>query len=115
MSLDEFTEPGTQIIFFVRSNDLRKATDVHENTFDEAWFRFQNEQTGQTIDYTKVKRIPLPEDFLEGAADEENDDPEAGPKARNEVIYLVGRIYKEDLHFRTKKPQESKWIYEKWN
>jgi hypothetical protein len=41
---------------------------------------------------------------LEGAADEENDDPEAGPKARNEVIYLVGRIYKEDLHFRTKKP-----------
>jgi hypothetical protein len=46
MSLDEFTEPGTQIIFFVRSNDLRKATDVHENTFDEAWFRFQNEQTG---------------------------------------------------------------------
>jgi hypothetical protein len=40
MALDEFTEPGTQIIFFVRSNDLRKATDIRENTFDEAWFRF---------------------------------------------------------------------------
>ena len=38
--LDEFTEPGTQIIFFVKSFDLRKTQGIPEKAFDEAWFRF---------------------------------------------------------------------------
>jgi hypothetical protein len=38
--LDDFTEPGTQIIFFVKSFDLRKVQGIPEKAFDEAWFRF---------------------------------------------------------------------------
>lgn len=38
--LDEFQEPGMQIVFFVRSFDLRKVKGLPEKAFDEAWFRF---------------------------------------------------------------------------
>lgn len=34
MALNEFTDPSTQIIFFVRSYDLSKIKDIPENTYD---------------------------------------------------------------------------------
>ena len=43
--LSEFTQPGTQIIFMIRTNDLRQERNIPENTYDSAWFRLQNEQT----------------------------------------------------------------------
>lgn len=45
MQLSEFEDPTIQVIFFVRTFDTRKDKDLPENTFDQAWFRFQNEQT----------------------------------------------------------------------
>ena len=43
--LSEFTQAGTQIIFLVRTHDLREERNIPENTYDSAWFRFQNETT----------------------------------------------------------------------
>lgn len=112
MQLDEFKDPSIQVIFLVRTFDLSKEKDIPENTYDEAWFRLQNEQTSQTLDYTKIKKVTLPEGFEEGAvAEEDADDTEAGPKPRNEVIYLAGRVYC-DPH---KKTGRNRWIYERWN
>lgn len=55
----------------------------------------------------------MPEDFDENA--DIGDDDEA-PKARNELIYCVGRIYREDVNQRTNRVYTSpKWVYEKWN
>ncbi len=108
MILDEFQEPGIQIIFFVKSFDLRKIKDVPENAFKEAWFRLQNETTGQTIDYTKISNIEIPEDYDEDGLVQE-DDEEAnevlsagGSKQRNELIFIAGRVYREDINIKTK-------------
>ncbi len=108
MILDEFQEPGIQIIFFVKSFDLRKTKDVPENAFKEAWFRLQNEITGQTIDYTKISNIEIPEDYDEDGLVQE-DDEEAnevlsagGSKQRNELIFIAGRVYREDINIKTK-------------
>ena len=114
MNLREFTEPGTQVLFFVRTNDLRGETDIPPNQFDEAWFRLQNDQTNQTLDYSKISKIELPEDYNEDG--EGADEDEDAPKQRNELIYVVGRVYREDVHPRTNRVYGSpKWIYEKWN
>lgn len=43
MQLDEFKDPSIQVILFVRTNDMSKERDLPENTYDEAWFRLQNE------------------------------------------------------------------------
>lgn len=95
----------------VRTFDLRKEKDMIENLHDDAWFRLQNEQTSQTLDYTKIKQIEVPEDYAEGNLEDEGQDvdPEER-KTRNELVYLAGRIYCE-----TGKNGAHKWIYEKWN
>lgn len=77
----------------VRTNDLRKESGLPDNLFDSAWFRFQNEQTSQTLDYSKINKIELPEGFEETAEDAEDED--GNPKARNELIYLAGRVHCE--------------------
>lgn len=45
LNLDEFRDPSTVIVFMMKTFDLRKAKDLPENTYDEAWFRLQNETT----------------------------------------------------------------------
>lgn len=95
MKLDEFTDPTIQIIFMVKTNDIRKETDLPENTYDQAWYRFQNEMTSQTLDYSKIKKVPLPEDYVETAEVEDEVDEDGNTKPRNELIYLAGRVYCE--------------------
>jgi hypothetical protein len=111
MKLSEFTDPSTMVVFMMKTYDLRKEKDLPENLFNEAWFRLQNETTSQTLDYTKVRKIAVPDDYVEGdPADEEAEDP-ADRKVRNELIYLAGRLYCE----KNEKTGALKWIYEKWN
>lgn len=92
-----------QIIFFVRSFDIRKVKGLPENMFDEAWFRLQNVKTSQTLDYTKINKLPLPEGF-EGEGEDivDDEDEENGKKTRNEVIYIAGRVYREDFNSRSR-------------
>ena len=45
MQLSDFNDPTIQIIFFVKTFDLRKEKDLHETMYDDAWYRLQNEQT----------------------------------------------------------------------
>lgn len=92
-----------------RTYDLRKEKEQPENTYNEAWFRLQNETTSQTLDYTKIKKLQIPEDYDEGPVDDGNDDEERKP--RNELYYMAGRVYC-DVDKRT---GQHKWIYEKWN
>lgn len=68
------------------------------------------------------------EEEEEAAADEDEEDGEG--KAKNEMIFLAGRLYREDIEIRQPPapepkdgeeavPQEkmykTKWIYERWN
>lgn len=69
--------------------------------YDDAWYRIQNETTSQTLDYSKIKKVPLPEGLDEPADDEET---------VKEVIYLAGRVYCE-----LNKQGQQVWIYERWN
>lgn len=63
------------------------------------------------MDYTKVKKLQIPEGYEEGnIEDEQAEDPEER-KTRNELIYIAGRMYCEVC----KKTGNKKWIYEKYN
>jgi len=79
-----------------------------------------------------VKKVELPEGFEEEAAAEaeaEVDEEANGDgKKKNEVIYLAGRIFREDPKTKPKPERagdetpvseveepQPKWIYEKWN
>jgi hypothetical protein len=69
------------------------------------------------LDYTKIKKLALPEGF-EGEGEEipDDEDEENGKKTRNELIYIAGRVYREDFNSKNRQAHDKpKWIYEKWN
>ena len=77
--LGAIKEPGTMILLLVKEFDNTGKPAPKEGEFDRAWFRLANEETNQTIDYSLVKKIDLPEDyneFLEPAAPESDDGKE---------------------------------------
>lgn len=112
LQLSEFEkDPYTCIFLMARVNDNKRTKSKHYN---QAWFRLQNEDTNQTLDYSKFSQIRLPEGF-EDAAEEEGE--EAGQKG--ELLYIIGRIYCELVHPPAEEGQESepypKWVYEKYS
>lgn len=136
LTLSDFYDKDTMILLTVRSNDMT-GEKFDPAVYKDAWFRLQNEDTNQSIDYTYIKKVELPEGFEEdaeaaAAGDEEAEDgDEAGKKQKNEVIWLAGRIYREDVVIKSKpstaldesadepkSPGEEvdvKWIYERYN
>ena len=73
-----------------------------EGEFDRAWFRLVNEDTNQSIDYTKIKTIEKPEGFDEDApVDEENPD-----EPRPYLTYIAGRMFLD---------RNGRWVYESYN
>lgn len=61
------------ILLTVRTYDLRK-NPPREGEFDRAWYRLNNDDTSQTIDYKKIRSVEKPEGFDEDAPVEENPD-----------------------------------------
>ena len=55
------------IILAVKCFDVSKRMPVRPGEFDRAWYRINNEDTNQTIDYKKIKEIEKPEGFDEDA------------------------------------------------
>ena len=109
MNLADFQESGHMIFLLVRNFDTR-ADKVAENAYKHSWFRLQNEQTNQTIDFTNIASVEVPEDYAEGEPQAEEDE-EAEPATRNELVYIAGRLFRdEELE---KKKSGAKWIYEK--
>lgn len=98
---------GQGVMFFltVKTFDTR-GEKVKEGAYDQAWFRLQNEDTNQTLDYTKINDIDIGETGYDPAQDvapeEEEDQAEQGE--RNELIYLAGRIYLEAPQIKVKRP-----------
>ena len=118
------------ILLTVRMNDVK---GVNPEEFKEAWYRLQNEDTNQSIDYIKVETVKADNGIQDGEEEEaepagsENGD-DKGPK---ETIFLAGRLYREDIITKVEpslqsiesgaeKPEaetivDTKWIYERWN
>jgi hypothetical protein len=60
--------------------------------------------------------VALPDGFEEAVGEEDELDENGEPKARKEVIYIAGRVYKEEVNPKNKKPYAyPKWIYERYN
>ena len=130
LTLSDFNEKDTMILLTVRANDLT-GEKVDVSQYANAWFRLQNEDTNQSLDYQYVKKVDLPEGFEDEAAEEAPEDGEEGEdaKKKNEVIYLAGRLFREDPKTKPKPERtgnetpisddeedvQPKWIYEKWN
>lgn len=94
--LENLKGQSVMIFLTVRTFDTR-GEKVKEGAFDQAWFRLQNEDTNQTLDYTKIGEIDISETGYDPAQDQPNEDgeEEAAEGERNELIYLAGRIYLE--------------------
>lgn len=87
------------IVCTVKTYDLRKEKNIKEGAFDNAWFRLQNEDTNQSIDYISLKTIETPEGYVDetgAAAEEEGEDGEAEQGERNELTYICGRVWLND-------------------
>lgn len=89
----------------VKTFDLR-ARPPKDKEFDRAWYRLNNEDTNQTIDYKLIKQVEKPEGFDEDLPLEEGIDPNDAPP-RVEIVYIAGRLFYEK--------QSGRWVYESYN
>ena len=60
------------------------------------------------MDYTKIASLELPEGFDENAGGEEEEEP----VARNELMYLAGRLYRDTAL--EERRGGVRWVYEKY-
>ena len=83
----------------IRENDLT-GKPVKEGDFDRAWFRLSNEETNQTLDFSKFKHL-VPEDY-QPMIPPENDDAQP---TRNDLTFVHGRLYLTDKQV---------WVFESY-
>mmetsp|Transcript_16170 Transcript_16170/g.27359 ORF Transcript_16170/g.27359 Transcript_16170/m.27359 type:complete len:330 (+) Transcript_16170:558-1547(+) len=107
LALGGIKEPGTMIMLVVKNFDNRNKTPPSEGEFDRAWFRLYNEDTNQTIDYSLIKNIDLPEDYQEviPPTDEEDENAQG---TLNALTYFHGILYLEN------KNGVNKWVFESY-
>ena len=60
ITLSDFEDKDTMILLTVRSFEPQGKKPDPAN-YREAWFRLQNEDTNQSIDYTYVRKVEVPE------------------------------------------------------
>ena len=79
MDLEDLRGPSVMIVCTVKTFDLRKEKNLKEGAFENAWFRLQNEDTNQSLDFINLKSVDLPEGYVEetGAVDGEDEGEDA--------------------------------------
>ena len=56
ITLSQMKKPGRMILFTVKTYDLR-SNPPKEGEFDRAWYRLNNDDTSQTIDYQRINDV----------------------------------------------------------
>ena len=65
ISFNQIKEEGTMILLTVRQFVPKDGRVIgKEGEFDRAWFRLSNEETNQTLDYSMLNKIELPNQRL---------------------------------------------------
>lgn len=135
LTLSDFkNKRNIMVLLTVRVVDSKNA-NANPAAFKQAWYRLQNEDTNQTLDYSYIDKVKK-EAGMEDPDEEqpEDDEGEEGEeKVKSETIFLAGRLYREDTEIKKKpnpegeqqpegeasKEEEAKyktrWIYERWN
>ena len=106
--LENVKSQGIMILLTVRTFDTR-GEKVKEGAYDQAWFRIQNEDTNQTLDYTKVNDVDISETGFDPAGENaagEDEEDEVQTGERNELIYIAGRIYLDAPKILVKRGEE---------
>ena len=87
MTLSDFKDENMMILLTVKTNDMKKEK-VNPEEYAKAWFRLQNEDTNQTVDYSYVKDVlekeGIEEDEEGGDAGDDDDDDDGEEKERIE-------------------------------
>ena len=112
ITLSDFkNQKNIMILLTVRAFDLSNEK-VDPSQYRDAWFRLQNEDTNQSIDYSYVKKIDLPEGYEEDAEaaggdgeDAEENGEESARKPKNQLIYLAGRLFREEIESKGKREE----------
>ena len=108
IKFNQYKEAGTMILLTVRqflNNGQKVGSD--EN-FDRAWVRLSNEETNQTIDYSLLNKIEIPDGYTEQVADDEN---ENAPPKTNDLVYVLGVLYCEKVDPKSK---AGTWVFESY-
>ena len=75
INFNQMKEPGTFILLTVKEYPSKDGKPIgKEGEFDRAWFRLSNDETNQTIDYSVIKKIDMPEDYTEFVAPDDEDE-----------------------------------------
>lgn len=97
IQLGAIQKPGTSILLIVKETE--PTGKVSEDHFKRAWFRLSNEETNQTLDYSKVTALNPDEEEGEFQASFPDPDDEEN-ELKNTMTYLHGRLYlNEDKHW----------------
>jgi len=106
ISFNQIKEEGTMILLTVRQFVPKDGRVIgKEGEFDRAWFRLSNEETNQTLDYSMLNKIELPEEYQEFIPAEEEED---APPFRNTLTYIAGALFLESSRG---SPQ---WVFESY-
>ena len=56
LTLSDFKDENVMILLTLKTNDIKKEK-VNPSAYAKAWFRLQNEDTNQTLDYSYIKDV----------------------------------------------------------
>jgi len=91
------------ILLLIRQYDLTGKPTQREDAFERSWFRLSNEDTNQTLDYSLMKNIEVPEEYNEFIQNEEDEEL---PPTRNPLTYVHGRLILD---------HSNKWVFESYH
>ena len=84
------------ILLTLKTNDIKKEK-VNPSAYAKAWFRLQNEDTNQTLDYSYIKDVlekeGIEDDEEAVDAGDEDEEEDAEQSERIEQTILCGRIF----------------------
>lgn len=77
LTLSDFQQDNVMILLTVKTNDL-KGAKTEGMDYAKAWFRIQNEDTNQTLDYNNIDKVKADEEFEEAEDPEDGGDDDVG-------------------------------------
>lgn len=107
IQINQYKEQGTMILLTVRYYRNKEGGRAGpDDDYKRAWVRLSNEETNQTVDYSMINKIEVPESYTPTVTVGEDDEAQTKD---NELVYLMGIIHLEEI---TK--AGNTWVFESY-
>lgn len=107
IQINQYKEQGTAILLTVRYFRNKEGGRAgNDDDYKRAWVRLSNEETNQTVDYSMINKIKVPEEYTPTVT--VGDEGEEQTKD-NELVYLMGIIHLEEIS-----KAGNHWVFESY-